>query len=254
MVRKTSMIRSLVLIAIVAVMASGCASYERKVQDSDYDYGARQSNDPKMLGSRNYGSTTGNPNQHDNQWVEYSSMLTNEVSGLNGVSSGLVFLTEKNAYVALMLDWTAVGTKTRGGGYMKEQNNGGMGEGVYDNDTGRPYWNNRQLATPYNSYYTVNDHNMLSPELKQRIASRIRGLAPRVQEVHISANMDFVNEMTEYAKEAWGGSSLTPWVEPFNILVKHQFAGGKIMPQSLQSIKAQYVDSIGNQKMRSTQD
>jgi len=249
MFRISLIVRSLALIALAAVVASGCASYERKVQDSDYDYGARQANDPKMLSSRNYGSTTGNPNQHDNQWVEYSSLLTNEVSGLNGVSSGLVFLTEKNAYVALMLDWTAVGTKTRGGGSMKEQNNGGMNEGVYDNDTGSPYWNNRQLATPYNSYYTVNDHNALSPELKQRIASRVRGLAPRVQEVHISANMDFVNEMTEYAKEAWGGSSLTPWVEPFNILVKHQFAGGQTMPLPLSDIKAQYADSIGNQKL-----
>lgn len=235
-------------LTLTAALA-GCSAYERKMQNSSYDYGSRLPGDPKALGGRMYGSTTGNPNQHDNKWFEYSSLVSREVSRLDGVSAAIVMLTDKNAYVGLMLDWSAVGTINSGGDQRKDQNMGGMGDGVYDNDTGSPYWNGSQLATPYNSYFTVNDHQDLSTELKQTVAARVRGLAPRVQEVHISANMDFVNELNEYTKEAWGGRPLEPWIEEFNVLVKHQFAGGKIMPQPLRILKAQRA-ADQNSRMR----
>ncbi|MFD1955616.1 hypothetical protein ACFSL6_15970 [Paenibacillus thailandensis] len=216
--------------ALLSAIGTGCA-YEQRVHNSDEDYGSRESGDPKMLGGQMYGSASDNPYQHDNTFFEYSSKLSNAVSNLNGIASATVMLTDKNAYAGVMLDWTAVGIKSRG--KTKEQNNGGMGEGVYNHTTGSPYWDNRKLVTPYNSYFSVNDHSELSPELKQTIAVKIRELAPMVQEVYISANKEFVNEMGEYAKEAWLGHSLSPWLEDFNILVKHQFAGGQIMPDTI---------------------
>jgi len=236
-------LRSTLLIVCAVTLLSGC-NYKRHLQDSQYDYGSRQRNDPKMLGPKLYGSVTGNPRQHDNRYVEYSSTLTNEVSNLKGVASGIVMLTDKNAYVALMLNRTAVGTQSRGPGDRgdrgdrDDQNNGGMNEGVYNVDNGSPFGDGRKLASPYNGYFTYNDHTELSEELKQTVAAKVRYLAPRVQEVHISANMDFVNEINEYAKEAWAGRSLSAWLEPFNILVRHQFAGGKMMPIPLEVIKA----------------
>ena len=162
-----------VICLALAVGMAGCASYERKFQNGEHDYGSRRPNDPKAAGSRMYGSTTGNPAQHDNKWMEYSSLLSNEVSNLDGVNAAIVMLTDKNAYVGLTLDWTAAGTINRGGDQRKDQNMGGMGDGVYDNDTGSPYWNGNQMATPYNSYYTVNDHHDLSTELKQTVAARV---------------------------------------------------------------------------------
>jgi len=191
-----------------------------------------------MLGGPKYGSTTADPRQHDNRWVEYSSLLSREVSRINGVAGAIVMLTDKNAYVGIMLDWTGVGTVKNGGDSRTDQDMGGSGDGVYNNDTGSPYWDGRQVATPYNSYFTVNDHHDLSEELKQTIAGVVRGLAPRVEEVHISANMEFVNELNEYAKEAWAGRPLTPWIDAFNTLVKHQFAGGKTPPVPLAELKA----------------
>ncbi|GGG16236.1 hypothetical protein [Paenibacillus abyssi] len=221
---------------IIPTLLSGC-NYERHVQDSDYDYGAQQKNDPKMLGTRMYGSLTGNPDQHDNKYFEYSSMLSREVSDINGVATAIVMLTDKNAYVGIALDWTAVGTKRIGGRTMKEQNNTGSNEGVYNHRDGTPYYNNRKMITPYNSYFSVNDHNLISRELKQTIAKRIRRLSPNIEEVHISANKDFVNEMVDYAKEAWLGRPLEPWVDSFNILVKYQFDGGKTMPTPISEMK-----------------
>jgi len=227
-----------VLAAALAVLPAGCTAYKNKFESSTYDYGSRKPNDPKMLGARMYGSKTADPRQHDNRWVEYSSLLSNEVSRVNGVAGAIVMLTDKNAYAGIMLDWTGVGTIKNGGDRRIDQDMGGFGEGVYNFDTGSPYWNGSQAATPYNSYFTVNDHHELSEELKQTIAGRIRGLAPRVEEVHISANMDFVNELNEYAKEAWAGRSLAPWIDAFNTLVKHQFAGGKTMPTPLRELRA----------------
>jgi hypothetical protein len=170
---------SVMTLSLIAI--SGC-NYGRYVQDSTYDYGSKNKGDPKMLGSRMYGTTSDLPGQHDNAWFEY------------------------------------------------KQDNTGTTQGVYNVDTGSPYWNNQRSVTPYNSTFTVNDHNQLSGELKQTIAVHIRKLAPAVQEVHISANKEFNNHLIQYAQEAWAGRPLTPWLPSFNTLVKHQFIGGNDVP------------------------
>lgn len=238
--RKQAMTRSIllcfaVLIGIVGI--SGCSNYERRLQNSTYDYGSREKNDPKMRGGRAFGTVTGKPGQHDNSWFEYSNLLSTEVSNINGVAACFVMLTDKNAYVALSLDGTALGTKNSGGRDSREQDNTGTTRGVYNINNGSPYWNNEQVVGPYNSSFTVNDHNQLSEELKQTVAVQIRKLAPHVQEVHISANQEFINEILQYAKEAWAGHSLTPWVQSFNVLVKHQFAGGDELPVPIKTLK-----------------
>lgn len=217
----------ILLSTFVLTSAAGC-SYEKNAQKSDTDYGSRQLDDPKTLGGKSYGSMSKNPSQHDNSFFEYSSVISRKVTELNGVASAIVMLTDKNAYVGLMLDWTAVGTRSSGG--KSEQDNTGTNEGVYNHDTGSPYGNDRVLVSPYNSYFSVNDINDLSPELKQTVALRVRKLAPAVQEVHISANMELVNYFNEFSKEAWGGRSLMPWLDLFNTVVSYHFAGGKVMP------------------------
>jgi hypothetical protein len=224
----------IVLLTAVTVVAglSGC-NYKRHLQDSTYDYGSRQSGDPKRIGSKMYGSMSGLPGQHDNAWFEYSSLLSTDVSNINGVAGALVFLTDKNAYVAMTMDWTAVGTRNTGGAESREQDNSGAQEGVYNHSNGSPYWNNQRIVGPFNSYFSINDHNDISSELKQTIALHVRRIAPTVQEVHISANQEFVNHLVQYAQEAWAGHSLTPWTESFNTLIKHQFAGGHAVPEPL---------------------
>ena len=218
------------LFAAAISLVSGC-NYEQLVQQSDYGYGSRKSGDPKMIGPKAYGNLTGSEHHHDNAFFEYSSALSNKVSSLNGVASAIVMLTDKNAYAAILLDWTAVGTTSSGG--AEEQNNTGTNSGVYNADTGSPYGDGRLLATPYNSYFTVNDHNNLSHELKQTVATLIREYLPSVQEVHISANMEFNNYFAQFAKEAWGGRSLTPWIDKFNEVVQYQFDGGMVMPKQI---------------------
>ncbi|MBH5320183.1 hypothetical protein I6N90_20465 [Paenibacillus sp. GSMTC-2017] len=220
----------LLLATAVISSNSGC-NYKQLVQQSDSDYGSRKAHDPKTIKARAYGTLSKDSSQHNNSFFEYSSMMSQKVSSLNGIASAIVMLTDKNAYVGIMLDWTAVGTKGSGG--TEEQNNTGLNGGVYNSDTGQSAGNGRVLVSPYNSYFSVNDHNNLSPELKQTIAELIRQHVPTVKEVHISANMEFVNYFNQFAKEAWGGRSLTPWIDSFNTVVQYHFAGGNVMPSPI---------------------
>lgn len=209
------------------IVLTAC-SYKETAQHTDSDYGSRKSGDPKMQGIKAYGSTSGGPVQHDNTFFEYSSILSNKVSSLNGVANAIVMLSDKNAYAAILLDWTAAGTKSKGG--TEEQNNTGSNGGVFNIDSGTPYSSPYSLVTPYNSFFTVEDHMDISHELKQTIANTIRENSPMVQEVHISANMEFNNYFVEFAKEAWAGRSLTPWVDLFNKVIQYEFDGGTERP------------------------
>lgn len=225
-----------ILSFLLCMSITGC-NYTRRVQDSDYDYGSQQKGDPKMMGTRLYGSLTGKADQHSNRYFEYSSMLSREVDTINGVATAIIMLTDKNAYAGIALDWTAVGTKRSGGAASREQDNTGTNEGVYNARDGTSYYNNQKLITPYNSYFSVNDLNELSGELKQTIAAKIRQFVPRVEEVHISANQEFVNEMVDYAKIAWAGEPLAPWTDAFNTFVDYQFGNGKKLPISINELR-----------------
>ena len=86
----------------------------------------KKKGDPKMLGSKMYGTTSSIPGQHDNHWLEYSSLLSTDVSNINGVAAAIVILTDKNAYAAISTDWTATGTRKTGGHGTREQDNLGF--------------------------------------------------------------------------------------------------------------------------------
>lgn len=232
---------SIMAACVTMALVSGC-NYTRKVQDSEYDYGSQQADDPKMMGSRMFGPVGNIPDRHLNNHVEYSYMLSRKLSKTQGVAAAVVMLTDKNAYVGLVLDWTAVGTKRAGGKAMQEQNNTGTTKGVYNIENGNPYWNNQDLVTPYNSYFSVSDHKMISAELKQTVAVKLRQLSPYVQEVHISANRHFVNELVDYARETWMGRPLRPYLKEFNTLVDYEFGEGTTLPLRLKQMK-QHNDS-----------
>jgi hypothetical protein len=211
---------------------TGC-NYTSYYQKSANDYSSRNKDDPKMMRVRSHGSTTNNPEQHVNRHFEYSSKLSYDVKALPGVNSAIVMLTDKNAYVAILTDWTAIGTKSHGGASTREQDNTGTTEGVYNVDTGGRTPVDRQLVTPYNSYFTHKDVSDLSSELRQVIGDTVRKGNPGIQEVHVSANKEFVNQMAEFAKACWGGKPLQPLVPEFNKLVSYTFGRGNDIPLPL---------------------
>ncbi|WP_372633006.1 YhcN/YlaJ family sporulation lipoprotein [Cohnella sp.] len=219
-------------IVLLLALLPAC-NYISHFQKSLQDYSSRNANDPKMSQARSFGALTTNPKQHENRYFEYSSTLSNKVASLPGINTALVFLTDKNAYVAIMTDWSATGTDATGGARSHEQDNTGTTEGVYNVSNGRPKWDNRQVATPYNSYFTHKDASDLSIELRQVIGTTVRGQFPRAQEVHISANREFVNQSLEFAKQAWLKKPLAPLTKDFNTLVQYTFGSGNEIPLPL---------------------
>lgn len=214
-----------------ALTACNYNDYYRKI--SGYNYASRDRDDPKMTRMRSYGSFSSNPHQHDNLYFEYSSDLSRRIAMLPGIYNALVFLTDRNAYVGIMTDWSAAGTLSRAGRRMREVENSGTMEGVYNVDNGSPKWDNRHIATPYNSYFTQKDPHDLSSKLRQTIGDEVRRLHPRVQEVHISANREFMNQLVEFGKESWAGRSLGPLTPDFNRLVQYMFGNGTQIPVPL---------------------
>lgn len=228
----------------LSVLASSACGYREHAQSGDQNYGTRQKS-PNLEGSKMYGLSVSVPDQHNNRFVEYSAHLSREVTSLNGVAQGIVMLTDRNAYVGIVLDWTATQPVKNGSKMMREQDNGGWMSGVYNNKNGSDRWDNRDLVTPYNSYFSVNDHNELSSKLKQTIAVRVRKLAPSVETVHITANSKVTNQFVAYARETWGGRDINRYIKPFNVLVQKHFAGGDEMPVPLKLIKEKESKAAG---------
>ncbi|WP_256758764.1 YhcN/YlaJ family sporulation lipoprotein [Cohnella sp. WQ 127256] len=224
--------RSYVLIvaALMLGLLTGC-NYKTYFQNSNQDYGSRKSNDPKMMQVRSYGNTSSNPNQHDNRYFEYSSAISNKVAALPGINSAIVFLTDKNAYVAILTDWSATGTGARGGPRSNEQSHIGYSAGV--NNVSNVNKANPHAVKPYNSLFTHKDYGDLSTELRQVIGTTVRRDFPRAQEVHISANREFNNQAFEFAKASWLKKSLAPITPQFNALVKYTFGTGNTIPLPL---------------------
>jgi len=218
---------------LAAAVALGGCNYTEYFQKSNQDYGSRQPGDPKMSRAVSHGPTASDvprKDRHDNRYFTYSSRLSYEISRLPGVAGAIVMLTDKNAYVGLLTDGSATGTKSRGGSDTFEQDNTGTTEGVYNVDTGDNTWDNREMATPYNSFFTHRRISDLSTELRQVIGDTIRRRHPELREAHISANREFVNQLVEYAKAAWSGRPLAPLVPQFNKLMNYTFGGGTEIP------------------------
>jgi hypothetical protein len=226
--------RPCALIGVVLMLGllTAC-NYTSHYQKSTHDYASRKANDPKMMRVRSYGSLNADPKQHENRYFEYSSVISNKIATLPGINTAIVFLTDKNAYVGILTDWSATGTKARGGAKTREQDNTGTTEGVYNVSNGSSKWNNRQVSTPYNSYFSTKDYTNLSTELRQVIGDTVRTSFPRAQEVHISANREFVNQSLEFAKVAWAKQSLDPLTNDFNTLVQYIFGQGNAVPLPL---------------------
>ncbi|NQX64164.1 hypothetical protein [Paenibacillus qinlingensis] len=168
------------------------------------------------------------PVTHNNTKLEYSQYLSDQLHTMDGVNTAFVMITNQNAYVALMMDSSAVGTK----GLTKETNNQGTTKGFYNDDN--PYDDSlpaNDLNKGYNSYETAIHHDLLSHPFKQAIAEKLRVLKPDLMDVYISANRDFLNKMNSFAQESWKGHSLMPLLTDFNQTVTRVFGTAQSLPQ-----------------------
>jgi hypothetical protein len=230
---KLRLVGWIVLSAVMAGTLAACNYKEYYQKQSGYDYGSRDREQTQQMQIRPYSTLTADSARHENRYFEYSADLSRQVSSMPGIHTALVFLTDRNAYVGIVTDWSGGGTQAKGGRAMLETENTGTMEGVYNVDNGNSTWDNRQLATPYNSYFTHKDVSDISSKLRQMIGQTIRRAHPKVQEVFISANREYVNQLVEFAKESWASHPLQPLTPAFNQLVQYVFGLGRDIPLPL---------------------
>ncbi|WP_248929683.1 YhcN/YlaJ family sporulation lipoprotein [Paenibacillus hamazuiensis] len=226
-------------LAMLAAL-SGC--FPTKDGLSADNYGSKK-DDTVQNSSRAYQTQQQySPVIHNYSKLEMSQFLSDQVQALNGVNSSIVMLADNIAFVALMIDDTASGTygytpknpaSGKQGGYSGETNNAGIVRGLYNaNDPLRDSYDPNQINPGANSYETVQHHEFLTHNFKQKIAEKIRSAQPTVHDVYISANRDFLNQMTRYAQEAWKGNSLQGYLPEFNATVTKIFGTAPTIPEN----------------------
>ncbi len=210
--------KAVALLCILTVSFSAC-NYKKQYEQSGNNYGSqvgKLNQQPKMYGLQEKGGIN-----HNNHELQFRQDLSSMIERLPGIATSIVMLTDKNAYVAIMLDYTGTGTK--GKGTRSETDNTGSNLGLFDPYSTNQYADPNKLATDTNSYFTVYDHEEIAHELKQKIALQMRKAVPYVREVHISANRDFINQMNIYAMDARKGMDLNAYVDEFNNNAIHFF-------------------------------
>jgi hypothetical protein len=210
-------IRILSLIVLLTLLITSCGHvfYSGHKGGDSTNYGTLSNPDYTQT-ARAYGSHESSGIViHNNRNLRYSRELSNRVGGIEGVRAAIVMLTDYNAYAAVLIDNSVHGTLR--GGSIKETNNAGTTIGTYDTETLNQAVENWRIATGINNYTTVESHEHLNPAFKQRIAIAIRQADPTINNVFISANRDFINQLNAYAIESdWGSKPLEYRINEFN--------------------------------------
>lgn len=203
----------------LATGLTGCTSYKQHFENSPSDYGSRTSMH-EATGFRTY-NTQRRAADHNNNTMAYSQSSSDAVDDMKGIRTSFVIVTDKNAYVAILLDSTATGMKGKGTKYRGDRRIASPGVDHHSDVTEslKP----GDIAMNKYSFPTIPDPQDISSELQTELTQKIRGLHPGITNVFISANQDFINRFSQYAHEAWRGVSLQPYVSDLNALVKDHF-------------------------------
>ncbi|WII38878.1 YhcN/YlaJ family sporulation lipoprotein [Paenibacillus thiaminolyticus] len=169
--------------------------------------------------SRLHGYGTGT---HSMTNMHMNKKIADKIARMKGVKSANVMLTNNNAYVAVSTDGhmktkgTAKGThhlKTkathhRGTGAKSLSSKGGTGN------------LNARSKTHAHNIGTTGD---VSEDLKKRIAEIVKKDAPQCNQVYVSANPDFVQQMNQFMKSSAAGHPLTGFSSQFQDMVHRIF-------------------------------
>lgn len=218
-----SSILTILLLSTMIAGLTGC-EYQKKYEQSNYSMGTRSKQEQHE--SRAYGYMHQGGNHHDNQAMSYDIDTGTEVMRLPGIAAAHAIMTDKNAYVAIVLDDTARGTLQNRD--PRDVNNVGKSDGNFDATArGRLPNYRHKLVSDRNSKYTLPSEADISSKLKQEVALKVRSLHPGVQEVFVSANRDFVNQCTVYAQDYYKRRSLQRHLLSFNELLHAYFPSAK---------------------------
>ncbi len=197
----------------LALGACGNMNTDRNVQDGDgvttkgtRDRALLDNNGMIDRSTRNNGRSTNYSSMHNNTRMDVDERIAEAVAELGEVDTATVLMTDKNAYVAVMLD------------------NGGMTANRADGVNTRSANNNGRVNTRQElAQEGDNLTDDLTPDLKRKIADRVKQEAPHIRNVYVSANADFVGTMRGYGEQVRNGQPLRGALIEFNRMVERVF-------------------------------
>ncbi|GIP31307.1 YhcN/YlaJ family sporulation lipoprotein [Paenibacillus sp. J2TS4] len=200
---------TVVLVSIAAVLTlTGCGAETKRGAAPINKRGLDQANPYGMnrVGDGTVPHATGTP-YHTNDRVmersrinasskmEMSQHVADAVAALDEVDSANVLVTDNNAYVAVKLH---------------------SGSAVQNTNPANPS--------------VIGD---VTPEIKQKIADKVKSVDAHIKEVYVSANPDFVERMNVYAQDFREGRPLSGFVKEFSAIVERIFPTRVISEQSV---------------------
>jgi hypothetical protein len=210
------------IVLMLILCLGGCQSkYQREFESSPSDYGSRTSKEEQSLEFQSYDVEMEEITNHNNTQLTFDQAVSNEISRMQGIQQALLFITDLNAYVAVVINETATGVKGSGDlvgsdrTITSNRNHEAGGESI----TLPP----GTIVMDKYSFPSVHQHEGLSKELTWEMAGRIRQFHPQVRGIFISGNREFVNRMSQYAHLVWQNSSLSEEIPSFNTNVKYEF-------------------------------
>ncbi|WP_374016592.1 YhcN/YlaJ family sporulation lipoprotein [Paenibacillus thiaminolyticus] len=181
--------------------------------------------------SRLHGYGTGT---HSMTNMQMNKKIADKISRMKGVKSANVMLTNNNAYVAVSTDGhmktkgTAKGTHhlkakgtAKGTHHLKTKATHHRGTGVKSlsskGGTGNLHARSKTHA------HNIDTTSDMSADLKKRIAEIVKKDAPQCNQVYVSANPDFVQQMNQFMKSSAAGHPLSGFASGFQEMVYRIF-------------------------------
>ena len=131
----------------------------------------QQGSKAKQQGARTK-QTQNKNNQHAETRIQIANDAADRIVNLHGVSQANVLVTQRNAYVAAIID--------------------------------------------------TNQGNM-TPHMERQIAQQVRATDPKIQNVYVSTNPEFVSRVNQYVRDVGQGRPVGGFVQEFTEMVRRVF-------------------------------
>jgi len=151
--------------------------------------------------------------------MELSKKIADQITAMKEVKSSYVMLTNQNAYVAVVLHSTAPSATPKAApGPMKPSATPKAAPGpTKPSATPKAVALGRTKPAPSMTSADV------PAAIKSKIAQKVKSVDPRVKNVYVTANPDFVGRMTSYATEVKHGRPISGFATEFYSMVQRLF-------------------------------
>ena len=207
--------------AIIAVLAA-CAG--------NNDNGAENGLDrPNGIQAQNWDNPRNNNfvSKHNNTRMEMSEEIAKAIADMPEVESANVLLTEKNAYVAVVLDnGRGYGTSGPGSAAGERTDKGAGSQNRVYGDNAANRMSDRLGTTDRmgrRGPAAGAAEDGVTDDIKAKIVEKVKAMNRNVRNVYVSANPDFVQRLRGYADRVENGQPLRGLLIEFNTMVERLF-------------------------------